>query len=92
MDAAHLVICNHCSMEIKRGKAGSSRANWTLKNFKYHMEKNHPDAFKKVEEKQTNGCIASWINKKWKRESVVLACSPFNVRHTSANIAEWIQI
>ena len=43
VDAAHLVVCNHCSMDIKRGKAGSSRASWTLKTFKYHLEKKHPD-------------------------------------------------
>jgi hypothetical protein len=39
-----------------------------------------------------HGCIATWINAEWKRESVVLACSPFNVKHTSANIAEWILV
>lgn len=54
LDAAHIVICDHCSMEIKRGKADSSRASWTLKTFKYHLEKKHPNAFKKVEEKQSN--------------------------------------
>jgi hypothetical protein len=53
VNAAHLVICDHCSLEIKRGKPDSSRATWTLKSFKYHLEKKHPDAFKKVEQKQS---------------------------------------
>jgi hypothetical protein len=51
-DAGHLVVCNYCAVEIKRGKAGSNRAGWTLKNFQYHLEKKHPDVNQLVKDKQ----------------------------------------
>jgi hypothetical protein len=48
----HLIVCDYCAQEVKRGNAGSSRSGWTMKNFQYHMEKKHTEVFKKMKEKK----------------------------------------
>ena len=36
------------------------------------------------------GGICSYINGDWRRESVVLACAPYDKRHSAANVSEWV--
>ncbi len=73
--AAELVVCNYCSMEIRRGKPGSSRAGWTLKNFQYHLEKKHPDFNKQLKDKQG-------LDKKDPKDETVRGTIPlFNLRN-----------
>ena len=36
------------------------------------------------------GAICDYINDNWERESVVLACNPYTVRHSSEKIADWM--
>ena len=37
------------------------------------------------------GLIVNYITASWKRVNLVLACSPFDERHTSENIANWLE-
>ena len=34
--------------------------------------------------------ICDYINDNWERESVVLACNPYTVRHSSEKITDWM--
>ena len=41
--------------------------------------------------KHINICIClDYINSEWKRQALVLGCVPFNDRHNSSNIADWM--
>ena len=36
--------------------------------------------------------FTGYINKEWKRESLLIACTPYTERHSSVNIASWIMV
>ena len=35
---------------------------------------------------------AGYINKEWRRESLLIACTPYTKKHSSVNIASWIMV
>ena len=75
----HLIVCDYCAQVVRRGKADSSRSGWTMKNFQYHIEKKHPEVFRKMKDKKAE--IADTKIADTKDETVRGTVPLFNLRN-----------
>ena len=53
----HIVICNHCSINVRRGSPEAKRGTWSLRNMENHLERKHADQFAAMKDSRSLATI-----------------------------------